>query len=199
MRRIVNVLSHGQYKVKPLSARCDLSATPFGVRELRSRFCSANTASQSPHKIQLQSRKRRQSRRTPKSSLRLLPRFMGLFTQQPPNPYAKSFPCNPNKCSILATCMRLYLWGEFYEHARSPSGNPRERTTPAPGVLHLLRMPPHFPRKKRRPALPRTLRLLLRCPALTARTGDQHPRQASAATHRGSPVIVECRKDCSQV
>src|SRR5260370_30394356 len=97
----------------------------------------------------LHPQKRRQSRSTPNRSLRLLALLLGLFSQQPPNPYAKSIPCNPNKCPILTACMRLYLCGEFYEHARSASRNPRERTTPPPGVLHLLRMPPHLPPKKR--------------------------------------------------
>jgi hypothetical protein len=73
--------------------------------------------------------------------------------------------------------------GKFYEHARGPSGNSRARTAPSPRLLHLLRMPSHVPREKRRPALSRTLRLLLRSPALSARARDQHPRKTAAATH----------------
>src|ERR1700688_785875 len=78
----------------------------------------------------------------------------------------------------------ILVGGGFYEYAPGPSGNSGARTAPTPRLLHLLRMPSHVPREKRRPALSRTLRLLLRRPALSARARDQHPRKPAAAPNQ---------------
>ena len=136
-------------------------------------------------------------RRTPKTSLRILPRNLALFTQHSPNTRAKSFPCNPNKCSNLAPRARLYLRGRNYEHAWGPSRNSRRRRAPASSVFHMLRMPSHFPCEKRGPALPGTLRLLFRSSALPARAGDQHSHQAADET-RPKPLKHWVAEICAQ-
>jgi hypothetical protein len=177
--RYANVLSYCAARVKPLSPTCAQSATPVACVSEAAAFAMCATQPNVQLKATFQPSiavARVLHLKTAAAS----PRKLCLFTQPLPATRPNPLLFSVKFCFNLARCVLLPSWGRFYEHAFSPSRNSRQRTTPAPGVLHLLRMPSHLPRKKRRPIVPGTLRLMLRCPAIAPRAGHQYPHKATS-------------------